>query len=82
MRLRADRPINAGQHTATATLNAGYVWNDDSADAKQIDWSIAKAQLNVKSASVEDKVYDGTTDAAVSEVVFEGLVAGQTLSAR
>ncbi len=71
--------INAGQHTATATLNAGYVWNDDSADAKQIDWSIAKAQLNVKSASVEDKVYDGTTDAAVSEVVFEGLVAGQTL---
>lgn len=32
---------NAGDYTATATLEDGYVWSDSSTEAKSINWSIA-----------------------------------------
>lgn len=34
---------DAGEYTATATLNAGYRWADGTTDAKEITWTIAKA---------------------------------------
>lgn len=34
---------DAGEYTATATLNAGYRWADGTTDTKEIKWSIAKA---------------------------------------
>ena len=32
---------NAGEYTATATLEEGYVWSDTTTEAKSINWSIA-----------------------------------------
>lgn len=37
--------VNAGDYTATATLEDGYVWSDGSTAPKAIEWSIAKAPL-------------------------------------
>ena len=36
----------AGSHTATATLEEGYVWSDNTTEPKQIEWSIAKASIS------------------------------------
>ena len=35
------KATNAGEYTATATLEDGYIWSDDSTEAKSINWSIA-----------------------------------------
>lgn len=41
--LSGNTSTNAGEYTATAKLNEGYVWDDGSYEAKTIQWSIAKA---------------------------------------
>ncbi|MBQ9001698.1 MAG: sirohydrochlorin cobaltochelatase [Eggerthellaceae bacterium] len=39
---------DAGSYKATATLESGLVWNDETTDAKQIKWSIAQAKAAAK----------------------------------
>ena len=55
---------DAGNYTATATLKAGYVWSDKSKDAKQIAWSIAKADVTI------------TTDPTASAEIEKGAKLG------
>ena len=38
---------NAGNYTATATLEDGYVWSDTTTEAKSINWSIAAKSIEV-----------------------------------
>lgn len=38
---------NAGNYTATATLEEGYVWSDTTTEAKSINWSIAAKSIEV-----------------------------------
>lgn len=44
-----------------------------------VEFIIDKALLTVTDARVADKVYDGTTDAAVNEVTLSGLIGSETL---
>ena len=39
--LANETATNAGEYTATATLDQGYVWSDTTTEAKSINWSIA-----------------------------------------
>jgi len=39
--LTGNIATNAGNYTATATLEDGYVWSDTTTEAKSINWSIA-----------------------------------------
>ena len=41
--LTGNAAVDAGTHTAVATLAEGYKWADGSTDNKEISWSIAKA---------------------------------------
>ena len=41
--LTGNTAVDAGTHTAVATLAEGYKWADGSTDNKEISWSIAKA---------------------------------------
>ncbi len=65
---------NAGSYTAVATLKAGYVWADGSADAVEIPWSIAKAVLTATYAG--ETVSAGT--APQLGVGVTGFVGGET----
>lgn len=42
---------DAGSYVATATLDGNHCWNDSSTDVLTINWSIAKAQIDVSSYS-------------------------------
>ena len=37
--------INAGSYSATFTLNDGYIWSDNTTEAKTVIWNIDKAEL-------------------------------------
>lgn len=51
---------NAGSYKATATLNEGYVWSDDSTEAKTISWKInAKAITPAVTLSTKEYTYNG-----------------------
>ena len=41
--LTGNTATNAGDYTATATLESGYIWSDGTTAAKEIAWSIAEA---------------------------------------
>ncbi|MCR5413185.1 MAG: hypothetical protein K6F50_00465 [Kiritimatiellae bacterium] len=76
---------DAGNYTATATLNTGYVWSDSSTDAKEIAWTIAKATATVElSLSVTSATYDSakTTpgEYATPTVTAQGLTEGTDYS--
>ena len=54
---------NAGDYSATATLEEGYIWSDESTEAKTINWSIAKAQVTATvSLTVTSATYDSEKD--------------------
>ncbi|NLN71223.1 MAG: leucine-rich repeat protein, partial [Thermoplasmatales archaeon] len=50
--------INAGNYTATATLNDGYIWSGGSIDPAEISWSIAPMTVTVIPNALS-KVYGG-----------------------
>ena len=52
---------NAGAYVATATLKAGFAWDDGSTGATNVNWSIAKATYDMSGVSFDDKtvVYSG-----------------------
>ena len=72
--LTGNTGTNAGEYTATATLDDGYVWADESKEAKSITWTIAKktvtATITLAPASAtydaEKKTVDDYTDATVT----------------
>ena len=64
---------DAGAYTAKATLKAGFVWADGSADAVEIPWSIARATLTATYAG--ETVSAGT--APKLRVDVAGFVGGE-----
>ena len=73
--------VNAGTYIATATGLAG-----DKAKNYQLpetglsqEYTINRAALTIASVAVEGKTYDGTTDAKVTSVTFNGLQNGEEL---
>ena len=48
--------------------------------SKSFRVTIAKKALTLEDVTVADKIYDGTTDAAITGVTFAGLVNGDTLT--
>ena len=54
--------VGAADYTATATLDAGYKWNDGSTGVKMIKWNIGKGTLtadNFNFVAPTDPEYDG-----------------------
>ena len=77
-----DPAVGTKDFTATAVhLNGPFATNyalvPDDVTGKA---SIAPRRISVSSASVASKTYDGTTDAKVSAVEFDNLVAGESLT--
>lgn len=65
--------INAG--TATLTINGKTNYTG----VNKADFTIEKAEITISSVTLAAKAYDGTTDATVTGVVFDGLQNSETL---
>ena len=61
---------DAGTYTLTVT-------NGTSTIVKKV--TVSPATISITSATVQDKIYNGTTDATVTGVTFNGLVEGDSL---
>ncbi len=46
--LTGNTATDAGDFTATATLQTGYLWSDGTSEPRMISWSIAKRPLTIK----------------------------------
>ena len=60
--------VGATDYTATATLDSGYKWTDDTTDAKTIKWNIGKrtpTAADFDFAAPTDLTYDGTDKTAI-----------------
>ena len=57
--LTGNTATNAGDYTATATLQSGYAWSDGSTGNQTIPWSIAKATLTAAETLDTSFVYNG-----------------------
>ena len=64
----------AGPHTATFTLNEGYVWEGGDGEPVEIEWSIAKAKLTVTADNKEVIFGDDAPDYTVR---YDGFVNGE-----
>ena len=61
---------NAGSYVATATVRDGYIWEDGTPDAKQIQWSIDKATYDMSGVVFEDGTF--TADGEPKSLVVSG----------
>ncbi len=68
--------INAGSYTVTAVYE-----DDDNYGEKTVSFTVNPVEISVVSGVAADKVYDDSTIAAVTDVTFNGLVNGETLTA-
>ena len=75
--LTGNTATGAGDYTATATLEAGYAWTDGSTEAATINWSIAKAEVNVTPNSTSKK-YGEDDPAFIAQV--DGVIDGEKLN--
>ena len=65
--LEGNTATNAGEYTATATLDQYYVWSDDlSADPAPVDWEIGRKPID-KPEAVTGLVYNGEEQTGVEE---------------
>ena len=64
--------IAAGNYTAVATLQSGYVWNDGTSNAKTISWSISALGISGASVSVPTQTYTGSALTPVPTVTLNG----------
>ena len=64
--------IAAGDYTAVATLQSGYVWNDGTSNAKTISWSISALGISGASVSVPTQTYTGSALTPVPTVTLNG----------
>ena len=71
-------PTGADTYTASITVkNADASVEDATAS---VAYTITPATLTITDAEVENKTYDGTPDATVTAVTFDGLVEGDSLT--
>lgn len=70
----ATSAVNAGDYTATAMLEGGYVWADGSTAPKTIEWTIAKTPLVASYAG--ETVEEGETPQLAVQV--SGFVNNET----
>ena len=57
---------NAGTYQATATLDEGYVWDDETSEPKTISWKIEKAAVNVTAPAGRTFTYNGKAQTGVA----------------
>ena len=74
----ATPPKNAGSYTVTLKTAGGT--NYEPCDLALGSFTITKAPLSITKAAIASKTYDGTTDATVNSVTFDGLQASETLT--
>ena len=68
-------PSQAGKYTATITLPASAYWTEQT---KTVDFTIEKRSVSIADAIAQAKVYDGTTDVNIVEVMLNDAVTDQT----
>ena len=56
--------INAGTYTAIAVLDKNYIWEDDSTENKEIEWTIERASIDYPIVN-EGLVYTGQSQVGV-----------------
>ena len=71
-------PTDAGSYYLVASIPESSNTNGSSTTSGTI--TISPATISIASATVQDKTYDGGTDATVGTVTFTGLVNGESLS--
>ena len=57
---------NAGAYQATATLDEGYIWDDETSEPKTISWKIEKATVNVTAPAGKTFTYNGKAQTGVA----------------
>ena len=62
-----DKPVYAGDYTATVTVQLG-----EEEESASIDYTIQKAKLSVVNAEAAGKTYDGTTKVQITNVSVDG----------
>ena len=81
----ADKNVGENKNVRIAGMILGgesmsnYQFGVDSLPTLTAD--ITPKELTITDVTVEDKAYDGTTEAVVTDVTFDGLVSGETLTA-
>lgn len=58
---------DAGNYTATATLEEGYAWADGSSEPAKINWSIAKVKVDVPTLAKDLYTFTGNEITAVAD---------------
>lgn len=71
-------PTDAGTYYLVASIPESSNTNGSSTTSGTI--TISPATISIASATVQDKTYDGGTDATVGTVTFTGLVNGESLT--
>lgn len=71
-------PTDAGNYYLVASISESSNTNGSSTTSGTI--TISPATISIASATVQDKTYDGGTDATVGTVTFTGLVNGESLT--
>jgi len=79
--LSDNKKTNAGSYTATAELNDkdNYEWDlvTPTSDEQEISWSIAKKQLTISGTTVDNKTYDGNTNATANMGTVTGIIGSE-----
>ena len=70
----SDESINAGEYTVTVTGTGNY------SGTVTATYTITPAALTITGATLASKTYDGTTNATVESVTFNGLVNSESLT--
>lgn len=65
--------IDAGTYTATVTPNSNYMWEDGTAVAKSLEWTIAPYSITVTWDSNTNFVYTGSAQAPVATSPINGV---------
>ena len=68
-------PTQAGTYKAVITLPASAYWTEQT---KTVDFTIEKRSVSIADAIAQAKVYDGTTDVSIVEVMLNDAVTDQT----
>lgn len=70
------KATNAGEYTATAKLDEGYKWEDDTTEDKEIRWTIEKAKLT---ATADEKKVTVGDEAPEYTITYTGWVNDESL---
>ena len=77
-----DYTVTGTSHKDTGTYTVAFAGQGNYTGEVKVAWTIAPAVLKVKSVQLTSRAYDpSSSTVSVAAVEFEGLVAGETLSA-